>query len=116
MSQYPIPEILCQRLEDSILKLKILCLGDVSSFLSTLIDVPETATIEKSINLLKRMDALDENENLTPLGLHLAQMPVTPQLGKLILMGSIFSCIDPITSVAACLSFKEPFYHPIGGN
>jgi len=44
----------------------------------------------------------------------LAKLPLDPQIGKMILMAAIFQCIDPITSAAATLSFKDPFYRPIG--
>lgn len=37
-----------------------------------------------------------------------------PQSGKMILLSSIFSCVDPITSVAASLTFKNAFYAPMG--
>lgn len=59
------------------------------------------------------MGALDDNENLTPLGYHLAKLPLDPQTGKMILMGAIFSCVDPILSVAASLSFKDAFVIPM---
>lgn len=60
------------------------------------------------------LSALDNNECLTPLGLHLARLPMDPQSGKMILLSSIFSCVDPITSVAASLTFKNAFYAPLG--
>lgn len=59
------------------------------------------------------MNALDENEQLTPLGFHLAKLPLDPQIGKMILMAAIFGCVDPIMSIAACLSFKDPFSAPL---
>merc|ERR1719322_2049148 len=54
------------------------------------------------------------DEILTPLGYHLAKLPMDPQTGKMILLGAIFSCLDPILSVAASLSFKDAFIIPIG--
>jgi HrpA-like RNA helicase len=56
---------------------------------------------------------LDADENLTPLGFHLARLPLDPQTGKMILMGALFSCVDPIFSVAASLSFKDAFHVPL---
>ena len=47
-----------------------------------------------------------DGEQLTPLGFHLAQLPMDPQTGKMILLGAIFGCLDPVLSVAASLSFK----------
>lgn len=57
---------------------------------------------------------MDDGYNLTPLGLHLARLPIDPQMGKMILMASLFRCLDPVTSAAAGISFKSPFYTPLG--
>lgn len=46
--------------------------------------------------------------------MHLARLPMDPQTGKMILLGAIFSCIDPITSIAASLTFKNAFFTPMG--
>ncbi|CAG2198955.1 DHX36 [Mytilus edulis] len=62
----------------------------------------------------KLEQALDEDENLLPLGYHLARMPVDPQSGKMILFGAMFGCLDPVCIVAASLSFKDAFYIPLG--
>ena len=105
------PEILRIRLEEVILSIKVLCMNDIKVFFNSLIDPPPEDVIIRSINMLKRMEALSDDEELTPLGLHLAQLPVHPQIGKMILLSSIFSCVNPIATVAASLSFKSPFYH-----
>ena len=63
--------------------------------------------------MLQNLNALDNEEHLTPLGFHLAQLPMDPQMGKMILMGAIFSCLDPILSIAASLSFKDAFTIPL---
>lgn len=57
--------------------------------------------------------ALDANEDLTPLGHHLAALPVNPRVGKIILFGAIFSCLDPVLTVASVLGFKDPFVFPL---
>lgn len=58
--------------------------------------------------------SLGENEILTPLGVHLSNLPVDVHLGKMILFGAIFRCLDPILTIAAALSFKSPFVRPFG--
>ncbi|KRT84976.1 helicase, partial [Oryctes borbonicus] len=114
LESHPLPEILRTRLEDVILMIKILQLGPAKEFLQTLMDKPDEKTIEVSIELLKRMNALDDEENLTPLGFHLAKLPVHPQIGKMLLLGSIFSCLDPVLSIAAALDYKDAFQLPLG--
>ncbi|KAK9701941.1 DEAD/DEAH box helicase [Popillia japonica] len=114
LDSYPLPEVLRTRLEDVILMIKLLQLGPAMEFLLTLLDKPSEKTVEVSLELLKRMNALDEYENLTPLGYHLAKLPVHPQIGKMLLLGSIFSCLDPILSIAASLDYKDAFQLPLG--
>ncbi|KAI2532073.1 DHX36 isoform 10, partial [Pan troglodytes] len=59
-------------------------------------------------------NALDKQEELTPLGVHLARLPVEPHIGKMILFGALFCCLDPVLTIAASLSFKDPFVIPLG--
>lgn len=58
-------------------------------------------------------NALDSQEELTPLGVHLARLPVEPHIGKMILFGALFCCLDPVLTIAASLSFKDPFVIPL---
>lgn len=80
--QYPSPEMLRTPLEQVILQTKILQLGKVEAFLSRVMDPPESRAIELSLDLLRTLNALDANENLTPLGYHLAKLPLDPRTGK----------------------------------
>ncbi|KAJ8938405.1 hypothetical protein NQ314_011511 [Rhamnusium bicolor] len=114
LEKFQTPEILRERLDGVILSAKLLQLGKIEEFFPKLMDPPESKALQLSVNLLKRLNALDDNENLTPLGYHLSKLPMAPQMGKMILFGAIFSCIDPILSVAASLDFKDAFQIPMG--
>ncbi|KAJ3647260.1 hypothetical protein Zmor_024787 [Zophobas morio] len=114
LEKYQLPEILRTRLEGVILTAKVLQLGDISTFFQQLIDSPEPDAVSLALDLLKRLNALTGDEKLTPLGYHLAKLPMAPQMGKMILFGAIFSCLDPILSVAATLDYKDPFQLPVG--
>ncbi|KAH8261901.1 hypothetical protein KR038_004474 [Drosophila bunnanda] len=114
MEEIPTPEILRSKLESIILSLKLLHIDDPYRFLQTLINAPNPEAIRIGVTLLKRIEALDSAGTLTPLGMHLAKLPIDPQMGKMILMSALFSCLDPVTSAAAALSFKSPFYAPLG--
>lgn len=39
-------------------------------------------------------------------------LPVDPKLGKMLIMGTIFCCFDPILTIVAGLSVKDPFLLP----
>lgn len=46
--------------------------------------------------------------------MHLSNLPVDVHIGKMILFGALFRCLDPILTIAAALSFKSPFIRPFG--
>ncbi|KAL1464523.1 hypothetical protein WDU94_004159 [Cyamophila willieti] len=110
---YPLPEIQRTRLDEVVLKAKMLQLGKIAPFLQKLLDPPDEASVHLSLKLLRLIDALDDDEHLTPLGYHLAKLPLDPQIGKMLLMASIFSCVDPVFTVAASLGFKDAFHTPM---
>ncbi|KAF5288763.1 hypothetical protein FQA39_LY15254 [Lamprigera yunnana] len=114
LEQYQKPEILRTRLENTVLTIKSLQLGNAVEFLEKLMDPPSKEAISVSLELLKRLNALDGDESLTPLGYHLAKLPIAPQMGKMVLFGALFSCLDPVLSVAASLDFKDAFIIPLG--
>lgn len=70
-------------------------------FLRGAIDPPEESRVRDAVESLKYMGALDENEMLTVMGNYLAEMPVSVSLGKLILLGVIFRCLDPLLILAS---------------
>ncbi|XP_055386066.1 ATP-dependent DNA/RNA helicase DHX36-like [Condylostylus longicornis] len=107
--EYPVPTIQRTRMESVIMWLKSLKIHDVKAFLNSLISSPRNETIDDGINFLKQINALDKDEVMTPLGLHLMQLPIDSQVGKMLLLSTIFGCVDPITTVAATISLKEPF-------
>lgn len=114
MDPLPTPDIVRSQLSNIVLSLKILHLDDPYSFLETLITPPQPKAIRNGINLLKRIEALNDENVITPLGVHLARLPIEPQIGKMILMAALFRCLDPATSIAAGISYKSPFYSPLG--
>ena len=115
MESYLLPEILRVRLDQVILNIKIMELGSVDTFLSKVMDPPEPESVKVAMSMLRSINALNpKTEELSPLGYHLAQLPMDPQTGKMVLFGAIFSCLDPVLSVAASLSFKDAFLIPMG--
>lgn len=49
---------------------------------------------------------------LTALGFHLATLPVEPRVGKMMLYGAIFGCVEPAITIAAAMSCRNPFVAP----
>lgn len=45
-------------------------------------------------------------------GRYLSVLPVDPKLGKMLIYGAVFHCLDPILTVVSGLSVKDPFLLP----
>ncbi|XP_061575477.1 ATP-dependent DNA/RNA helicase DHX36 [Cololabis saira] len=114
LEAYQLPEIMRTPLEELCLQIKILKLGSISRFLEKALDPPTEKAVHLAIKNLTDLNALDHSENLTALGFHLARLPVEPHIGKLILFGALLGCLDPVLTIAASLSFKDPFFIPLG--
>lgn len=39
-------------------------------------------------------------------------LPVEPKLGKMLLVGAIFNCLDPVLTIVSGLSVRDPFLTP----
>uniref|UniRef100_A0A3Q3BAB6 RNA helicase n=1 Tax=Kryptolebias marmoratus TaxID=37003 RepID=A0A3Q3BAB6_KRYMA len=114
LDAYQLPEIMRTPLEELCLQIKILKLGSIGQFLEKALDPPSKKAVALAIKNLTDLNALDHTENLTALGFHLARLPVEPHIGKLILFGALLGCLDPVLTIAASLSFKDPFFIPLG--
>ncbi|XP_047330377.1 DExH-box ATP-dependent RNA helicase DExH3-like isoform X2 [Impatiens glandulifera] len=112
LADYQLPELLRTPLQSLCLQIKSLKLGSISEFLSRALQSPEPLSVQNAIEYLKIIGALDEDENLTMLGQNLSMLPVEPKLGKMLLLGAIFNCLDPIMTVVAGLSVRDPFLMP----
>ncbi|KAI9153106.1 hypothetical protein LWI28_006003 [Acer negundo] len=113
MLQYQLPEILRTPLQQLCLHIKGLQLGTVGSFLAKALQPPDPLAVQNAIELLKTIGALDDMEDLTPLGRHLCILPVDPNIGKMLLIGAIFQCLNPALTIAAALAHRDPFVLPL---
>lgn len=124
MSDHEEPEMLRTPVEELCLQAKSLrLLGDLSGQLKKAIDPPEPLAVENAVELLTELGAFTSDEEMTPLGWQLSQLPVHPCLGKMLLLGSLFTRYGdnqsennllPLISICATLSFKSPFVLPFG--
>ncbi|RZB54460.1 DExH-box ATP-dependent RNA helicase DExH7, chloroplastic isoform B [Glycine soja] len=112
MRPYQVPEMLRMPLVELCLQIKLLSLGYIKPFLSEALEPPKVEAMDSAISLLYEVGALEGDEELTPLGHHLAKLPVDVLIGKMMLYGAMFGCLSPILSVAAFLSYKSPFVYP----
>ncbi|XP_046383493.1 putative ATP-dependent RNA helicase DHX57 [Ischnura elegans] len=111
----PIPALQRVPLEQLVLRIKILRLfegKDPHYVLGQTLEPPLEESINNAMMRLQDIGALDEVNELTPLGQHLAALPVDVRIGKLMLFGAMFFCLDSALTIAACLSYKSPFVAP----
>ena len=87
--------------------------GGISGFLSRALEPPESNAVDVAVKTLKRLGALDDRDNLTPLGAHLANLPVDVRVGKMLLYGCVLGCLDPTLTIAAVLGSRSPFLSPL---
>ncbi|GJJ09692.1 hypothetical protein Clacol_003916 [Clathrus columnatus] len=80
--------------------------------LAAAIEPPDPHRVVIAIQQLQQIGALDDNENLTPLGKILLHIPVDVQIGRLLLYGAFFRCLDKALALAAILSNRDPFLSP----
>jgi HrpA-like RNA helicase len=127
-------------LEELILQILALDLGDPYTFLESAISPPENMSIRNALRFLDNLNAVvleDDDEasshsgkdgvkgvggcsaapyrlksQITPLGFHLAALPINPRIGKLMLFGMLMGCVDPMLTIAATVSAKSPFLAP----
>ena len=85
----------------------------IQEVLAATIEPPSSERIEAAIQSLQMVGALDYNNNLTSLGSVLLQLPVDSRLGRLVLFGAFFRCLDSALTLAAIMGSREPFVAPI---
>jgi ATP-dependent RNA helicase DHX57 len=118
MSPHPTPEIVRIPLEMLCLQIKSMRADeDVKEFLGKALSPPDVRAIDSAWNTLKNLGAVEEmggwSARLTPLGRHMANIPVDLRLGKMLVLAAIFRCLDPILTIAALLSSKPFFLTPM---
>ncbi|XP_068273657.1 probable ATP-dependent RNA helicase DHX34 isoform X1 [Nyctibius grandis] len=113
-SPYPVPEIQRVALDALVLQLKSMGLGDPRTF--PFLEPPPLSSLETAMRYLKDQGALDDAEDLTPIGNLLAQLPVDVVVGKMLVLGALFGLTEPTLTVTAALSVQSPFLRPARPN
>lgn len=114
MNDQQTPEMLRLSLQDLAIRVKTCKIGGIEETLGEALDPPSAKNIRRAVDALIDVRALTSAEELTPLGLQLARLPLDVFLGKLVLLGCVFKCLDAAITIAAILSSKSPFSAPFG--
>jgi len=99
------PEILRSSLASVILRMKALHLGNVEEF--AFIEPPQRRAIADGYQLLAELGAVDEDNELTPVGRTLAKLPLDPRVGRMILEARDRNALDEVLVIASALSVQD---------
>ena len=99
------PEILRSSLAGVILRMKSLHLGDVVQF--PFIEAPSGRAIADGYQLLAELGAVDEANELTPMGVELSRLPLDPRVGRMILEARDRKALDEVLVIASALSVQD---------
>ena len=113
-AEHTMPEIKRVPLEGLCLQIQLQRMsGGIAGFLGKALEPPKEDSIASAIKTLRQIGALDDKENLTPLGQHLAALPVDVRVGKMLLYGAVLGCLSPVLTIAAVLGGRSPFVAPL---
>nr|WP_319566170.1 ATP-dependent RNA helicase HrpA [uncultured Rhodoferax sp.] len=99
------PEILRSSLAGVILRMKSLHLGIVEDF--PFIEKPSGRAIADGYQLLNELGAVDDANELTPMGQELAKLPLDPRVGRMILEARSREALDEVLVIASALSVQD---------
>jgi|TARA_B110000305_G_scaffold155146_1_gene171820 hypothetical protein len=107
--EHTMPEIKRVPLEGLCLQIQLQRMsGGIAGFLGKALEPPEQDSIKSAIRTLRQIGALDEKENLTSLGQHLASLPVDVRVGKMLLYGAVLGCLGPVSDDPYATKLKYP--------
>ena len=104
------PEILRTSLAAVILRMKSLKIGDVEDF--PFLEPPPPRMIADGYQLLAELGAVDDENQLTPVGWQLAKFPIDPRISRMILAAKQENCLREVLIIASALSVQDPRDRP----
>ncbi|MBS0289141.1 MAG: ATP-dependent RNA helicase HrpA [Proteobacteria bacterium] len=107
---YTEPEILRTSLASVILKMLSLNLTNIGSF--PFLDAPDNRHIKDGFTLLERLMAVNEKQQITPIGRMLAKIPIEPKLGAVIIKANQMGALNEILVIVSALSIVDVRENP----
>jgi ATP-dependent helicase HrpB len=101
------PEIRRLDLSGPVLQLRTWGETDLKGF--PWFEPPSEAALTQADTLLRRLDALDAEGNVTEIGRAMARLPVSPRLGRILVEGHRLGQVKAVALAASLLSERDPF-------
>lgn len=108
--QFTDPEILRSNLANVILKLTSLKLGSPDKF--PFIDRPDAKAFNDGFNTLYQLQALNLDNQITPLGQKIAKIPLDCNLARMLIAADDFDCLSDVLIIVAYLAIIDPREYP----
>jgi ATP-dependent helicase HrpA len=105
------PEILRSSLAGVILRMKALRLGAVEDF--AFLEAPQRRAITDGYQLLAELGAVDDGNELTPVGRTLSKLPLDPRVGRILLEARERGALDEVLVIASALSMQDVRDRPL---
>ena len=105
------PEVLRTNLASVLLQMASLRLGDIEDF--PFVEPPDRRNVRDGIALLEELGALDDRGALTVVGRQLAQLPVDPRMGRMIVEAARLGCMREVLVITSALSIQDPRERPL---
>ena len=105
------PEILRSSLAGVILRMKALELGAVDDF--PFLEPPPRRAIADGYQLLAELGAVDEANELTPIGWELSKLPLDPRVGRMIIEARDRTALAEVLVVASAFSVQDVRDRPL---
>ena len=105
------PEILRSSLAGVILRMKSLHLGSVEDF--PFIEPPPRRAIADGYQLLNELGAVDDQNELTPMGRELSRLPLDPRVGRMILEARQRESLSEVLVIASAMSVQDVRDRPL---
>jgi len=106
------PEILRSQMSNVVLTLLKLGVDDLVHF--DFMDPPAPETLMRALEQLNYLGALDDDGALTELGNRMSEVPLDPQLAKMLLASPEYHCSNEVLTIVAMMSVPNVFMRPKG--
>ncbi len=93
-----------------ILQMLQMNIGDIRDF--PFVDKPDMPLINDGYKLLQELGAVTKHGRMTPIGKQLANLPVDPRLGRMLLAALEFGSVQEVLIVVSALSIQDPRERP----
>ena len=116
-TEFTDPEILRTNLASVILQMASLGLSDITAF--PFVDSPDVRQVQDGIRLLEELQAFHirktkfgEKRELTLIGRQLAQLPIDPRLGRMVIEAAKNGSLHEVMMIVSALSIQDPRERP----